>query len=100
MNLVAHKARAEITQRTRSIAACKVSQLPDRLDAVVVSHDHYDHLDSNSVRDLHRRYGDGLHWYVPMDMKGWFTRNFGIAEANVHQMVWWEESTLPGKDVK
>ncbi len=57
------------------------------LDAVAVSHNHYDHLDSGSVRDLHRRYGDGLRWYVPMGMKSWFTGNFGISEGSVREMV-------------
>lgn len=42
--------------------ACDVAGLPVRLDAVVVSHNHYDHLDLGSARDLHARYGDDLHW--------------------------------------
>jgi L-ascorbate metabolism protein UlaG (beta-lactamase superfamily) len=36
-------------------AACTVKQLPDKLDVVIVSHTHYDHLDHNSVQQLLER---------------------------------------------
>ena len=35
--------------------ACTVSELPDVLDAVVISHTHYDHMDGQSIKDLHKR---------------------------------------------
>ena len=80
--------------------ACQVDELPEGLVAVVVSHNHYDHLDSPTVEKLHRRYGEGLHWFVPVDMGKWFVDNFGIPEGNIHEMVWWDEKEIPGTDVK
>lgn len=38
-------------------------QLP-RIDAVVISHSHYDHLDAGSVASLNARFGGELRWYV------------------------------------
>lgn len=35
-----------------------------RIDAVVISHSHYDHLDAGSVARLNARFGGALRWYV------------------------------------
>jgi L-ascorbate metabolism protein UlaG (beta-lactamase superfamily) len=35
--------------------ACSISQLPEKLDAVVISHTHYDHMDANSIVELSKR---------------------------------------------
>lgn len=61
---------------------------PDRLppiDVVVISHNHYDHLDRGTVRRL----GNGPTWYVPLKMRRWFVRQ-GI--TNVVELDWWEQS--------
>lgn len=39
------------------------------IDAVVISHSHYDHLDVDSVRQLHQRSGGTLHFFVPLGLK-------------------------------
>jgi len=74
--------------------ACTIDELPDVIDAVVISHTHYDHLDLNSVRQLHQRYKDQLHWFVPRDTRSWF-ESIGISNDNIHDMVWWQSKTLP-----
>lgn len=61
--------------------------------AVLLSHDHYDHLDRPTVRALHRRFGDDLTWHTPLGHRDWFTAQ-GV--DNVVERDWWEGGTLPG----
>ncbi len=66
-----------------------VSALP-KPDVVVISHNHYDHLDVATVREL----GDEPTWLVPMGVKAWFT-SMGITR-DVRELTWWEEATIKG----
>ena len=75
--------------------ACTVQQLPENLDVVLISHTHYDHLDRNSVADIHRRY-PGIFWCVPRGSESWF-RSMGIPEDRVIGMTWWQSMRLPIK---
>jgi N-acyl-phosphatidylethanolamine-hydrolysing phospholipase D len=63
------------------------------IDAVLLSHDHYDHLDEWSVRQLHRRFGDAIRWIAPLGHAAWF-RAHGI--PNVVDVDWWDAVDLPG----
>jgi N-acyl-phosphatidylethanolamine-hydrolysing phospholipase D len=63
----------------------KVEDLPP-VDAVLLSHDHYDHLDEQSVRALHKRFGDALAWVTPLEYCAWFARR-GV--TNVVELDWW-----------
>ncbi|XP_076447458.1 N-acyl-phosphatidylethanolamine-hydrolyzing phospholipase D-like isoform X2 [Babylonia areolata] len=73
-------------------APCSVEELP-KLDAVVISHDHRDHLDLPSVVALNRRFGKALRWFVPMGLKRWM-RDVGC--ENVVEMTWWDEHEVEG----
>ena len=68
--------------------ALKVEDLPE-IHAVVISHDHYDHLDVPSVRQL----GNSTRYFVPLGHKEWFARQ-GIDPDRVAEMDWWDEQTL------
>lgn len=76
-------------------APCTVEDLP-RIDAVVISHNHYDHLDVNSVQDLNKKYGEDLHWVVPMGLASWM-RDCGC--KNVVELEWWDKWSFPGREV-
>lgn len=75
--------------------ACDVSQLPEDLDAVVISHSHYDHLDRTSCLALNERFGSQLHWFVPAGLASWVRGNAGVDPENIHEMVWWQQETHP-----
>ncbi|KRZ67641.1 N-acyl-phosphatidylethanolamine-hydrolyzing phospholipase D, partial [Trichinella papuae] len=64
-----------------------ISDLP-KINAVLISHNHYDHLDSATVGALNERFGDSLTWFVPMGLREWFLQS---QCKNVHQLTWWEE---------
>lgn len=63
------------------------------IHAVLLSHDHYDHLDRPTVQALHRRFGDALCWYTPLGYREWFT---ALGVSQVVERDWWEGAALPG----
>jgi L-ascorbate metabolism protein UlaG (beta-lactamase superfamily) len=66
----------------------QINQIP-RIDAVLVSHEHLDHLDSSSVKDLNARFSrTGIKWFVGLGLAKWFKSN-GITK-DVHELGWWQ----------
>ena len=63
------------------------------VDAVLLSHDHYDHLDVPTIRALHERFGEGIEWLVPLGYRRWLGRR-GI--TRVVELDWWGEADLGG----
>ncbi len=62
------------------------------LDLVLLSHNHYDHLDSRTVRRLARLH-PGARWMAPLGVAPLLQR-FGVRE--VTELGWWDELTVGG----
>lgn len=67
--------------------AIEIEDLPE-IDMVLVSHDHYDHLDRKSVDRLNKRF-PLARWCVPTGLMKWFHRR-GVGNVCEHQ--WWQHS--------
>jgi len=67
-----------------------LAELPP-IDAVLISHNHYDHLDKDTIKKL----GNGPHYFVPLFI-GKFLRGLGIKRENITELDWWESSIFRG----
>ncbi|KAI8637285.1 beta-lactamase superfamily domain-containing protein, partial [Parasitella parasitica] len=70
---------------------CKLSELP-AVDAVVISHNHYDHMDANTIKQLDKLYPD-CKFYVPLGNKKWFALTNKLDSAGndrVIELDWWD----------
>ena len=66
------------------------------IDLVIVSHDHYDHLDFHTIRELVKQpvpfvtsLGVGAH------LEAW-----GVPPERITELDWWESYTLPNADLR
>jgi len=60
------------------------------IDVVILSHDHYDHLDAATIYHIARRY-PAVAWFAPLGL-GTFLRTRGARE--VTERDWWQESVI------
>ncbi|WP_088278601.1 MBL fold metallo-hydrolase [Ideonella sp. A 288] len=68
-----------------------LAAMPD-VDVVVVSHDHYDHLDHPTVRLLART---AVPFVVPLGV-GAHLEAWGVAPERITELDWWQSHTVPG----
>jgi L-ascorbate metabolism protein UlaG (beta-lactamase superfamily) len=65
----------------------EIEKLPF-IDAVIISHDHYDHLDYRSIQKLKSKVGQ---FYVPLGVGNHLIK-WGISNEKIHELNWWEET--------
>lgn len=73
-------------------ASPDLGSLPE-IHGVVLSHDHFDHLDAPTVRRLRHRFGHAIEWFTPPGYRSWF-RTRGV--RNVTEVDWWRSAPGPG----
>ncbi|WP_394746971.1 MBL fold metallo-hydrolase [Spongiimicrobium salis] len=67
----------------------EVEKIP-KVDAVVLSHDHYDHLDYGSIRKLKNKVA---FFYTPLGV-GVHLEAWGIERERIIELDWWQEISL------
>jgi L-ascorbate metabolism protein UlaG (beta-lactamase superfamily) len=68
-----------------------LEELP-KLDAVIISHDHYDHLDYRSVVRLNAL---GVRFVVPLGV-GAHLEYWGVPPDRISELDWWERVSVSG----
>ncbi|SDD68190.1 L-ascorbate metabolism protein UlaG, beta-lactamase superfamily [Paenibacillus sp. UNCCL117] len=71
-----------------------IDEMPP-IDAVFITHDHYDHLDYPSIRKLK---GKVSHFFVPYGVSAHLVR-WGVAKENITELNWWDETEFRGLTV-
>ena len=82
------------TKRFSKDSLSLIEQLP-AIDAILMTHDHYDHLDFKSIRILKKKVDTFL---VPLGL-GRHLEHWGIDKSNVTEFDWWQEMQLFGLDL-
>lgn len=79
---------------------CRTQEIPTP-HIILISHDHYDHLDVQSITDLESQAKtNGKHlpvYAVGLGLKSWFLDTFKgtITEDRVFEYDWWQKHSLP-----
>jgi len=71
-----------------------ISELPP-LDAVIVSHDHYDHLDYPTILQLAKR---EVPFFTSLGV-GAHLQAWGVPPERITELDWWEHARVPGTDL-
>jgi N-acyl-phosphatidylethanolamine-hydrolysing phospholipase D len=63
-------------------------QLPP-IDAVIISHNHFDHLDSEAIQQL----ADVTHFVVPLKIADWLIEQ-DVKPQNITELDWWQSTEI------
>ena len=70
--------------------ACTIEELPE-IDAVLISHDHYDHLDSPTLSMLNTKQKGHLRFFGALGIRNTLTGlGVGIREDQITELDWWD----------
>ena len=85
--------------KRRQPPGVRLRDLP-HIDLVVISHNHYDHLDARSVRALARQRGGPPRFAVPLGLERWFARHVRrLGRDFVTSLDWWDRADIAGLTV-
>jgi L-ascorbate metabolism protein UlaG (beta-lactamase superfamily) len=79
------------TKRFSENSLAVIETLP-KLDAVLLTHDHYDHIDYDSIIKLKNKVDT---WFVALGVSRHLEK-WGVAENQITEFDWWDEITFKG----
>ncbi|KAF2196637.1 Metallo-hydrolase/oxidoreductase [Delitschia confertaspora ATCC 74209] len=69
---------------------CKIEEIPE-VDAVLISHDHYDHLDSDTLKKVNAKQNGKLRFFCGLGVKVTLIGlGIGIKAEQVTELDWWD----------
>ena len=81
------------TKRFNKELPIEIEKLP-KIDAIIISHDHYDHLDYESIQLLKEKTAI---FFVPLGV-GKHLKSWGIDSNDIKELNWWDETEF--KDIQ
>lgn len=69
----------------------EIEKIP-KIDAVLISHDHYDHLDYGSIKKLKNKV---KMFYTPLGV-GVHLQKWGVEKERIIELDWWQDISLEG----
>ena len=73
-----------------------LDDFPEQIDLVIITHDHYDHLDYNTIKRLHPRVN---RFYTSLGV-GSHLEYWGVAPEKITEFDWWEAKAFePGFEI-
>lgn len=64
-----------------------LKDLPEKIDVCLITHDHFDHLDYLSVKELRDRV---QHWVLPKGLPQWLESRCSVDPTKMTELEWWE----------
>ncbi len=101
MNILFDPVFSEISSPVSFVGSRRFSDLPltaeelPQIDLVIVSHDHYDHLDYPTIQQIDGKVG---RYVVPLGVENHLKR-WGVSEHKISTLAWWEETEFDGLTV-
>lgn len=71
--------------------ALDAENVPD-IDVLFISHDHYDHLDYQTIKDIDSKVS---HYVTPLGIDV-ILKDWGVDESKLHPLGWWDSIELDG----
>jgi len=63
-----------------------------QIDILIISHNHYDHLDKRAIKEMLReRKNQKMHIFCPLGLKKWFLNRFNLMSQQITEGDWWDD---------